>query len=279
MEVVAMNGKAYVTMLGTLEKKGALFMCEYCGIETPALESQCICSNCESLVSSTRAILEKKDHILLDALDSINNSIANSDYDAALSIYERIIAERKEPSLMYAAAIAYLKYSNHEITKIGYMSMGFMEENTRHRDKAAKLVSSAKKLLTKSIGMANAEMAKGNRPVNLVYNRFLAQIKMGGVKGAQETVGMLEKMGNEYVYDYAAMVFEARMERYGKVITMAEKLTKEKSFSLNAFYYIGLALFKTGKMRDAKEVLEALNGILKSSNLEALIFEVNAQLR
>jgi tetratricopeptide (TPR) repeat protein len=279
VEVLPMDGKAYVKELSALEKMGKLFMCEYCGIETPALDDQCMCSNCESLVTSTRELLGKKDHVLVNTLDTINKSIDGHDYDAVIAMYERIVLERKEPSLMYAAAIAYLKYSNHEIAKIGYMSMGFMEENTAHRDKAAKLVSSAKKLLTKSISVANAEIANGNKPVNLVYNKFLCQIKMGSVRGSKETVGVLEKMGNEYVYKYAALVFEASRERYEKVLKLSEDFVKAKSFSLNVYYYIGLSLFKEGRMKDAKVVLESLKGILKSNNLEALIFEVDAQLR
>lgn len=273
-----MDGRAYASLLGNLERMGSLLMCEYCGVETSALGNQCMCSNCESLVFSTRSIIEKKDTVLLDTLENINRSADASDYDSVLRMYDQLMAERKEPSLLYAAAIAHLKYSNYEIMKIGYMSTGFMEENTVHRDKAAKLVSSAKKLLAKAISIANSEMAKGNSPVSLVYCKFLAQIKMDSVRGAKQTLGMLEKMGNEYAYNYAQMVFEAHMQRYGNAMKIAEKLTSEKSFSLNAFYYIGLGLFKTGRLKDAKVLLQALDGILRSGNLDALIFEVNAQM-
>ena len=273
-----MDAKGYVSALEEFKKSSSLLICEYCGVETASLGDICVCSNCESMVVTTRPILQKKDHPLLDSLDSINNAINDMKYELAIPIYDKLIADKKDPSLMYAAAILYLKYSNYEITQIGYAKPGFMEDNTVHRDKGAKLASTAKKLLSKSISVANAEIAKGNTPLSLVYNRFLAQVKMGSVKGAKESVGLLQKLGNEYIYNYASLVFEARMEHYDNTIKIADTLTDPKSFSVNAFYYIGLGLFKKRKVKDAKMVLEALNGILKSNNLEALIFEINAQL-
>ena len=273
-----MDAKGYVSALDEFRKSAIMLICEYCGTQTPSAGDICLCFNCESMVITTRAILERRDHTLVDTLDSINKNINDMNYEAAVPLYEKLIADRKDPSLMYAAAILYLKYSNYEITQIGYAKIGFMEENTIHRDKGAKLASTAKKLLTKSISVANAEIAKGNMPLSLVYNRFLAQIKMGGVKGAKESIELLQKTGNEYIYNYASMVFESRMEHYDNALKIADKLTDQKSFSVNAFYYIGLALFKKRKIKDAKMVLEELNVTLKNNNLEALLFEINAQL-
>jgi hypothetical protein len=273
-----MDAKGYVAILNESKKSATSLMCTCCGVETSSIGQLCVCSNCESMVTTNRAAIESRDHALLDSLDSINKSISDSKYDQAIATYEKLIAERKDTSLMYAAAIANLKYSNYEITQIGYAKNGFMEENTLHRDKAAKLVSTAKKLITKSISLTNAEIAKENTSLNLVYNRFLAQIKISNIKGAKDSIAMLQKIGNEYIYNYANLVFESRMERYDNALKIAQEFTTQKSFSVNAFYYIGLILFKKGKIKDAKAVLEALNGLLKSSNLEALLFEVNAQL-
>lgn len=273
-----MDTRGYVAILQESKRAAGSLMCQYCGVETLALGDTCMCSNCESMVTTTRAMLQNKDHVLLDTLDSINRNLGDMKYDVAMPLYDRLVLDRKDPSIMYAAAIAYLKYSNYEIMQIGYAKTGFMEDNTIHRDKAAKLASSAKRLITKSISLANAEISKGNGSLNLVYNRFLAQVKIGSLRGAKDSLGLLQKMDNEYAYGYANMVFEARMERYDNALKIAETLTTQKSFSINAFYYIGLALFKKGKIKEAKTVLGALNGILKSSNLEALIFEINAQL-
>lgn len=273
-----MDAKGYADALEELEKTTVLLICEYCGVETPSIGDFCICSNCESMVVTNRTLLERKDHVLLDSLDRINRSMADSKYEDAMPFYDKIILERNEPSLMYAAAIAYLKYSNYEIMQIGYAKIGFMEENTIHRDKAAKLASTAKRLLTKSISIVNMEIGKGNRPLNFVYNRFLSQIKMGNHKGAKNSIDILQKAGNDYVYNYAQMVFESSMERYDTALKIADRFTKRENFSINAFYYIGLSLFKKGKNKEAKRTLEVLNSILKNGNLEALILEINYQL-
>jgi hypothetical protein len=74
------------------------------------------------------------------------------------------------------------------------------------------------------------------------------------------------------------MVFESRMEKYDSLANTAEALIGTELFSINAFYYIGLMLFKKRKMKDARLLLGSLNGLLKSNNLEALIFEVDCQL-
>ena len=273
-----MNAGQYIKTLKLAESASSPFTCEYCGAETSARGEVCMCSNCESMVVTTRVILEKRDHVLLNLLDSINKQVAESKYEDALASYEKLIAERKDPSMMYAAAVTYLKYSNHEVMQIGYTRPGFMEENAVYRNKAAQLVSSAKKLLAKSISMANVEIAKGNKPLNLVYNRFLAQIKMNSMKGAKHSIELLSQIGNEYVYDYAQMVFNAAMGKYDDAIKMADRLVTGKAFSVNAYYYIGLALFKKRHFRDAKTVLDALNGIIKSDNITMLIFEANAQM-
>lgn len=272
-----MDERGYIERFRALQKGAPLLMCECCGVETASVGDMCICSNCENMVVTNRNILEKKDHVLLDTLDKINKSLSEFKYDDAIALYEKLMADRKEPSLMYAAAIAYLKYSNYEIMQIGYQKPGFMEGNTMYRDNASKLTSTAKKLLTKSISTANAEVAKGNNSLNLVYTCFLAAVKMENVKGAQYTVQIIQKMGNEYIYNYSQMVFDAMIDNHDDVIKVADKLTKKDSFSINAFYYIALALFKKGKSKDAKLILEGLNGLIKSQNLEALIFQINEQ--
>jgi len=273
-----MNAKDYIGLLKSSAGRSTVLTCRYCGTDTRSVGQMCMCSNCECIVDSSRSAIEKGDHLLIASLDRINGSMGTNNYADAATANDQLVAQKKDPLMMYAAALAYLKYSNYEITQIGYMTPGFMEGNTVHRDKAAKLASSAKRLLAKSIAVSNAAIKEGNSSFGILYARFLAQVKMGMKKGASDSIAMLEKSGNSYVHDYSRMVFESSMERYEKVIAAAEKLMTAESFSVNAFYYAGLALFKTRKLKEAKMVLESLRGMLKSDNLEALIFEVDAQL-
>ncbi|MGI0100866.1 MAG: hypothetical protein ACREBH_04090 [Candidatus Micrarchaeaceae archaeon] len=272
-----MNVGSCIKRLHDIEAQARALMCEYCGTETLGMGDMCMCSNCESMVLTDRSTLQAKDAVLLDSLDSISKLIGDSSYKEAMEIYDKMIAERNEPSLMYAAAVALFRYSNYEIMQINYMSKGFMDENAIHRSNASKLISSAKKLLAKSISIANKEIAGGIAPLNLLYNRFLSQVKMGNSKGAKESLDALIKSNNEYVSTYSSMLFESYIGRYGNVVEIADKLTTEKSFSVNAFYYIGLALFKTRDAGGAKKILYALRESLKSDSLDALILEVDYQ--
>ena len=103
-----MSAKDYVSSFSKLSKSAVLMMCEYCGVETLAIGNSCMCSNCESMVLSTRAMIQSKDHLIVDTLDNINSGITQSKFDQELIFYDKLIAERKDPSLMYAAAIANL---------------------------------------------------------------------------------------------------------------------------------------------------------------------------
>ena len=273
-----MDQNADTSELAKLLKSSSLFVCAQCGTETVALGGMCMCSNCESIATDTRSVLKAKDHVLLDALEKLNASIESNDYASAISVYDSLVAERKSPFLMYAQALLYMKYSNHEIGQIGYENPGFMEGNAVHRQNASKFASLSKKLLTKSIHTSKKEIEGGAASPSLSYNLFLSQIKLGMMRAASATVNDISKLGNSYVYNYALMVFKARREHYDQMIKLAENLANADSFSLNAFYYIGLGFFKKGKYKQAKSILSSIEGLMKSGNLEALMFEIDAQL-
>lgn len=273
-----MELKSSIAELRITLKASTQFLCERCGAETAAIGGMCMCSNCESIATNTRSTLERKDHMLLGSLDRINKAIAASDYNSAISVYDELVSQRKDPSLMYAEALLYLKYSNYEVMQIGYENPGFMEGNTAHRDKASKLASLAKKLLAKSVSQSKREIMASPGSLGLTYNLFLSQMKLGMMRAANSTINDILKLDSRYVYNYAKMVFEARREHYDDMVKAADTLTSAENFSLNAFYYMGLWLFKKGRYKEAKEMLNSLNGLMRSSNLEALLFEIDAQL-
>lgn len=273
-----MDTRKYVSLLEDCKNSGKLLMCEYCGHETVSTRDLTICSNCESIITTTKPMLEKKDPALLKELQAIIDDTNAMNYSPVIASYDKIILERKEPQFMYAAALANIRYSNHEITLINYNKPGFMEENAVHRDKAAKLISSAKKLLTKSIKLTKDEMIQQNNSLNLTYNLFLMELKLGKAKSANATMQKLKELGNEYLYNYAVMIFEANREKYDAVIKVADTFMKKDRFCTNAFYYLSLALFKKGRLNDAKSILESIKDVIKTESMEALSFEVNYQL-
>jgi tetratricopeptide (TPR) repeat protein len=272
-----MDDVQYLKIIDGLESSHQTLMCEYCGAETPSIGELCICSNCECVAHSTRPMLEKRDHLLLDALDSINSSIASQNYDAALATYDKLVAERKEPPYMYAQALLYLKYSNYEIGKINYSRQGFMEENTTHRNNAAKSASASKRLIAKAISVAENETATGNTSPNIVYMLFLAQMKLGNHRAAQISMNQLFKIGNRYLADYSAMVFSTHMQDYAGAIKSAERLLINDNFSVNALFYIGYSKFRGGKVKEAGNMLARLGSLIVSENLHALLQEMSEQ--
>ena len=89
-----------------------------------------ICSNCESIINNDRKSLLGTNPELVGDLDTIRKGIANNDFESVVSVYDRMRSENEGPSLMYAEALAYIAYSNHEISLISYDRKGFMEENS-----------------------------------------------------------------------------------------------------------------------------------------------------
>lgn len=273
-----MDARQYIQVLESLKGSFAPLMCSYCGTETQSIGSTCMCSNCELIVSGTRGALTKRDHVLVDSLDRINNSIEGGEYEDALAVYENLLKQSSDPALMYAAAAAYLKQSNYETSQISYSKEGFMEDNTVHRNNGAKLASAAKKYLARAISTVQDDIVKGNRSFDLVYNMFLAQVKMDNMRAAQECLNMLKNLGNSYVYDYASMVFESALGRYDRLANASGKLMAKDNFSINAFYYAGFALLKSKKLEDSKELLHSLAGMLRNPNIDALIAEIDYEL-
>ncbi len=270
------NGSYYVSLLHDF--KGRRVMCEFCGTETASESDLCICSGCECLASSSREGLEAKDHELLGALDSIRKSTESKDFAAAAAAYDALTVSRKVVQLDYAAAVAYIRASNSELTEINYMKEGFMEDNPKHRVKSEKLMLSAKNLLARAIATAESEMAKGEASTGSMYGRFLSMLKMDMGRGASQAAKELEKSGNKFVSGYANMLLLSHKGDYRNLLASAEEFTRKGNFSTNAFYYVAYALFRLGKAKDAKAVMEALKGLMSNVNSEALLFEIDASL-
>lgn len=271
-----MDLTSYLDIIRTVSKIYDNSMCMYCGLETPALGDMAICSNCENIVYMNRSSLAKREQDLISKLDSINESINKSDFHVAISTYDKIVSERLEPTFLYAEALLYIKYSNYEISQISYDKPGFMDENTKRRDSATKQASTAKKFLEKAIFMARTEIAAGNASLNTVYALFLAQRKIGNMRGAREAMELLDRLGKEFITGYVSMVYETEMKNFDKAIAHAESLVGQNDFSINAFYYIAYALFKKGKRNDAKILLETLKPSIASRNVEALINDIDS---
>lgn len=267
-----MNIRKYMKLLKAVEKSGGMLVCTSCGAETLSAGGMSVCSNCESLVHTTRKSLSSSNPDLLNSLDAINKSLSDGDFDSAIATYDGM--ESEDPSLLYAEALVYIRYSNHEISSISYGRKGFMEENAVHRSKASRLVSMSKLLVTKAISMANKEIESGSKPLDMVYTLFLLQTKLGQLRSAGSTLQELGGMGNAYVQEYANLVFSTSAKKYDEALKRAETMMAANHLPLNAFYYASFALFKKGMLRESAVLLGELQHMMNSTNVETLLEEI-----
>ena len=271
-----MNVGRYIKLIRNMKASVTELQCTYCGMETVSVGEISICSNCESIIHASRRMLLTRNPDLVKRLDGISKGIKSKDFESAIAIYDEMREGGGEPALLYAEALAYIGYSNYEISKISYDREGFMEENITHRSRGSELISTSKLLLTEAVGLAvrEIEKEKGNASLNLEYSLFLAQLKLGLVRGAGYTLSNLRKMTGAYVSEYANLVFDASVGRYDDVIKNAGSMIKSTHISANVFYYIAFALFKKGDMEDSERMLEELGPLMKSENVGSLLQEI-----
>ncbi len=269
-----MELRQYAKRLERLSKSYHRMVCMYCGAETTAQSDLCICSNCESITRYDKALLSSRDPTLVESLGVISVALGKKDYTAAIAEYEKIFQERKDPLYLYAESLAYIKYSNDENGNIGYEKPGFMEDNTALREQALGLASEAKRLLAKSAYMLADYVSKGDASLSNLYSLALVRLKLGDLKGAQESVNSIGKLGNSTLYNYAAMLLETQLGNYAQAGKHADALISSDDAPVNAFFYAGLSMFKQGRYADAKRLLDSLSGVSGSASIPALVKEM-----
>jgi hypothetical protein len=272
----SMDFKSYMELLRKLKKLGKTLMCTYCGAETPSLVNMGICSNCESTIHADRSALLGTDPELVKKLDAISKSVEDNDFEAAVKEYGSLKSESDEPSILYAEALAYIKYSNYEVSQISYDRKGFMEENAAHRERGTELMLTAKLLLAKAAEMAAGEIGSGTTSPNLAYTLFLSRLKLGSIRGASEALKQIGGVGGSYVAEYAGVVLSASVGRYDDLIKRADLMIKSNFGSLSLLYYVAFALFKKGDVEESAAILKELKGLSKNANIGSLLEEIES---
>ena len=263
----------YLRMLGAAENNSRSLMCQFCGAYTPAINNQGICHACENVISSDRAALMKNSSDMCAILDSYNKQAASSDFDTALKTYDSLLEKYPAPNYTYAKALAYISYSNYELSKIRYDLPGFMEENSVHKEAASHLFSSAKLLLNKAIFDAAKQAAaqSGQQPTyGTSYMMLLAAVKLDDIAAAKSYLGRLKASGNAYLFAYAEIVFDSHIGDFNALLRSADSMLKGKDFPINIFYYISYALFKLGRRADSEKLTGALEKVLGSNTISSL---------
>ena len=264
----------YTKPLNSLANAQRRLLCAYCGTSTAALGNAGICSNCESIAYYESESLPNRDPVLAGSLKNIRDAIANANYEDAIAEYEKLCLYSKDPSFLYAEALVYIKYSNRENSKISYDRPGFMEDNADLTERSLNLAVKAKALLAKAIAIAREDVAKGNNSPNILYALLLAQLKFGELRGARKSLDTIERYDKSTLYNYAAMLLEAHIGNYRKVMEYADAIINSNDVISNAFFYAGLAMFKLGRRTDAEKLLRSASKVSDSSSIPALIEEI-----
>ncbi len=268
-----MDVKPYIGMINKVMDSGHLF-CTYCGAETAAAGAG-ICSECESPIYYTRDELQGSSPDLVEKVNGIRQLEASGKYGEAAAAYDALVtANPDDPNMLYAAGAFYLRYSNNEIRLIRYDLPGFMEQNPVHRVQASQLVIKAKIIFNKAVYVSEGRAAKGGFPARDTYIEFMAQIKMMHLREANALRERLGGLGDAFLARYADLVFNASAENYDYVMQHAAELLSGQPFSLNAAFYLALALFKKKRYADSAALLNVLRGRLSTSNVGELLNEI-----
>ena len=177
------------------------------------------------------------------------------------------LPKRAIPLTFMYAALTNIKYSNHEISQINYNKPGFMEDNTVHREKSAKLISASKKLSRRHKESKGRARPGRNASVRHdLYSCSCWQMKLGRIRAQRTALDLLDahQDGNIRLQVRTDGIQRQNGEIRQRAEALLRTLMKKESFSVNAFYYTALALFKTGLAQVIETVLlEAIEAAIE----------------
>ncbi len=273
MGLPAMSAHSYVEIM-KLADKMKRELCGYCGSETPGATKIWICSNCESPVYAGFIGQVKMNKTHMEALEQVNGFISSGDYAKAVEEYEKLANANGDPALLYRLGLLCFSYSNNEIKQIRYDRKGFMEENARHRSLSHAMYSKGGLLLNRAAVSLEAEFKKNAMTPLIAFTLFMIYIKLDNMRSARRVLELIERRGDEYLSAYGKMVFDSQIGDYSGSVHNANELLKPDNFSINAFYYIALALFMNRKYKEAAELLDSLGKRVRNNSVDALLSEV-----
>jgi tetratricopeptide (TPR) repeat protein len=272
-----MNVKPYIDLINRMAGQPRKLFCAYCGAQTVVTGQSGICSNCESIVYHTLDDIQASSPVIIGLLSRINALTEKGDYAGAAAEYDKLIAANKDDAnLFYAAGLFYIKYSNYEVSKINYSLPGFMEQNSQQRHRANDLTSKARLMLNRAIYISDATVAKGTDQARQMYIRFLCSVKLNKLREAQGSIQKIKSLNDEALAKYTELVLNLNAANYNYVIDHAKELLDDKTFYINAAFYLSVALFKKRMYRDSEIIANALKSSVTSNNVNELLGEIAA---
>lgn len=259
------------------EKSGRHTTCNYCGADTLIVGRAGICSCCELPIASDTAAVHGGAQAQPD-IAKVKELVEANDYDGAANAYDALYKESKDPAYLYAEALLRIRQSNAQISGIRYDRRGFMEENAIMRDNAAKFASAARGLLNDAISACSIYLDEERPPISALYLSFICHIKLSNLREASVLAERINGIDG-YLGAYSRMLLEINLLEPGPALKDAELLLKPDSFSINALFYIAMALFDTKRYGESKAVIEMLQQHMQNGQTMALANEIDAAMR
>lgn len=266
---------AYSRALESAVKNGRKLMCQYCGEESLAVGRLGMCSSCELPVVSDLETLQASTQSFAGIMN-IKKLIADNDYDNAAEAYGELYTSSKDQAYLYAEALLRIRQSNMQIAGIRYDRPGFMEENSTLRDNGARLASVARGLLNDAVNACTPQLGEQRAPLGVAYLSFSCHVKLSNLREAEVLQQKIQGIDNSYIGIYSRMVLDTNLGKPESVIGNAERLLKPEAFSINALFYISMALFDMKRYKDSKELLEMLQPHIQNGQTMMLAAEIDA---
>ncbi len=252
-------------------------MCGYCGNENYSDSDLWVCSHCENPNQASLITISLNDPVLMGAIASTNKLLQQNYVRGALAEYEKVTKNYADPGFIYYYALLHIQASNYEVSQIRYDRKGFMEENATHRSAASDFASKARRLLFKTAVVCQKNMAEDQKNPLLPFVLFMASVKLGNLRTAKRAVEQLSQLESPLLLKYADMLYNMELGKYDIAASRALEMTKKGFMSINAFYYISLALLKVGRIDMAQTLLGAYGKYVQNNSVNALAGAIAAE--
>ncbi len=221
------------------------------------------------------------DSELAQWLEQYNEFIEDENYPFAIEVYNQIINIYKTQEYLYVHGINYIKYSNFMIGRIRYNREGFMEENSAYKKASNEIYYNAKLFLYKSINLIdlNTNTNSDDMP-NSIYVKLLAQIKLGDIRGAYDSIERITFSDNKYLTSYSNILFYDASDNVDMVIKTIDTMINEyNDYPITVFYYLAKALYKKRQWKNADRIIKSLSKLVYNKSIEHLSKNIDNMLK
>ncbi|MCL5423847.1 MAG: hypothetical protein M1385_02065 [Candidatus Marsarchaeota archaeon] len=212
-------------------------------------------------------------------LEQYNEFIDDENYPSAINIYNQIVGIYKTQEYLYVHGINYIKYSNFMASRIRYDRSGFMEENSAYKKASNEIYYNARLFLYKSINLVNLNTNSEEIP-DVIYVKLLAQIKLGDMRGANDSIERIAFLNNKYLTNYSNILFYDASGEVNKTINAINAMIDEyNDYPITIFYYLAKSLYKKREWKNANEVIKLLSKLVYNKSIEHLSKNIENMLK